>query len=254
MMVAATFALGGCSHKKAAKTDSTADQAPGATDATPDAATDAVPMPAPDNSQVPPPAPASPELANNANPASPPPPSPAAPPAPVDTNAAPPAPPATTAASDSGSYTVQQGDTLMRIAFENYGDLYKWKSIYEANKDKISNPNAIPAGTVLKLDKKDSSVAIDRNGEKYLIVTGDTLGKISNKVYGTPNKWKTLWENNKQLIHDPNKIYAGFFLYYLKDTAPTPVAASDAAPRDPASSATSDTSAAVAPNTTATGP
>ena len=27
-------------------------------------------------------------------------------------------------------------------------------------------------------------------------------------------KWKKLWENNKALIKDPNKIYAGFYLYY----------------------------------------
>ncbi|MBC7693400.1 MAG: LysM peptidoglycan-binding domain-containing protein [Methylotenera sp.] len=109
-------------------------------------------------------------------------------------------------------YTVQKGDTLMKIAFEVYGDIYQWKKILEDNSDKISSANAIPKGTVLKVDK--SVAGIDRNGEKYLIKNGDTLGTISDDVYGTKAKWKKLWENNKQLIKDPNRIFAGFYLYY----------------------------------------
>jgi hypothetical protein len=114
----------------------------------------------------------------------------------------------------SGSYTVRHGQTLMMIAFENYGDLYKWKEIYEANKDRISNPNAIPAGTVLRMDTSAVPVAVDKNGDQYLIKQGDTLGTISTDVYGTTKKWKKLWENNKQIIKNPNRIYAGFYLYY----------------------------------------
>jgi nucleoid-associated protein YgaU len=111
-------------------------------------------------------------------------------------------------------YSVQRGDTLMKIAFEHYGDLYKWRDIYDWNRDKISSPNSISAGTVLKLEKTAEAVSIDRNGEKFLIRPGDTLGKISDEVYGTKAKWKKLWENNRQLIKDPNRIFAGFYLYY----------------------------------------
>ncbi len=111
-------------------------------------------------------------------------------------------------------YTVQEGDTLMKIAFETYGDLYQWKKIYELNREKVTNPNAIPKGTVLKIEKSGSIVSIERNGDKYLIKKGDTLGVVSEDIYGTKTKWKKLWENNKQLIHDPNRIFAGFYLYY----------------------------------------
>lgn len=114
----------------------------------------------------------------------------------------------------SGNYTVQTGDTLMKIAFETYGDLYKWKSIYEANRGKIKNPNAIPAGTVLNIEKPANPVSIERNGDKYVIKKGDTLGKIAYDIYGTKKKWKKIWENNKQLIKNPNRIFAGLDLYY----------------------------------------
>ena len=29
--------------------------------------------------------------------------------------------------------------------------------------------------------------------------------------------WKNIWNNNKPLIRDPNKIFAGFTLYYLEN-------------------------------------
>lgn len=112
------------------------------------------------------------------------------------------------------SYTVSAGDTLMKIAYETYGDIYQWRKIYEGNKDKLPNPNAVPPGTVLTIYPPATPVQLDRNGEKYLIKFGDTLVKISDDVYGTPKKWRKLWENNSKLIRDPNRIFAGFYLYY----------------------------------------
>jgi nucleoid-associated protein YgaU len=192
---------------------------PGGADApppAPDAAAAATPPPVDMAAATPPPAapdapaaPAAPAVAAAA---------PVTPP-PVDTAPAPAPAAASVASDDHGSggtsdYTVRAGDTLMKIAFENYGDLYKWKDIYQQNHDAIKNPNDVPPGTVLHLDKPSVPVAIERNGDQYLIKSGDTLGTISNDVYGTKAKWKKIWNNNKQLIKDPNKIYAGFYLFY----------------------------------------
>ncbi len=47
------------------------------------------------------------------------------------------------------TYTVKSGDTLWNIAKQVYGDGAKYTVIYEANKDKISNPNSIFAGQVI---------------------------------------------------------------------------------------------------------
>ena len=116
-------------------------------------------------------------------------------------------------AGGSGDYTVQKGDTLMKIAFEQYGDLYRWKEILEANRERIPDPNHVPPGTHLNLAGAGTTT-IERNGDRYLIKHGDTLGKISKSLYGNTHKWKHLWENNRQLIKNPNKIYAGFYLYY----------------------------------------
>jgi nucleoid-associated protein YgaU len=117
---------------------------------------------------------------------------------------------------DGKPYRVRRGDTLMKIAFEHYGDLYRWKEIYEANRQAIKDPNHVPPGTKIVLSDA-GMVTVERNGERYLIKRGDTLGTISGDVYGTRAKWKKLWENNRQLIKDPNKIYAGFSLYYVPE-------------------------------------
>ena len=49
------------------------------------------------------------------------------------------------------TYTVKNGDSLSKIAKHVYGDADKWHAIYEANKDKIKNPDLIYPGEVLTL-------------------------------------------------------------------------------------------------------
>ena len=118
------------------------------------------------------------------------------------------------AGGKSENYKVRSGDTLMKISFEKYGNIYRWREIYDTNKSRIANLNKLTAGTLLTIHGIEY-IVIERNGTPYLIRRGDTLVKISKNVYNTPTEWKSLWKNNRQLIHDPNKIYAGFTMYYV---------------------------------------
>ena len=72
--------------------------------------------------------------------------------APLDTSNTKPLPP------DQGNYAgggkthvVQKGDTLYKIARDHYGDQSKWRSIFEANRDQLSDPHRLKVGQTLTL-------------------------------------------------------------------------------------------------------
>ena len=56
-----------------------------------------------------------------------------------------------TAPDRERTITVQPGDSLSKIAKRELGDANKWHAIYEANRDKIKNPDLIHPGQVLTL-------------------------------------------------------------------------------------------------------
>jgi nucleoid-associated protein YgaU len=49
------------------------------------------------------------------------------------------------------TYTVQKGDTLSKISKQHYGDANKYMKIFEANKDKLKDPDKIQPGQVLTI-------------------------------------------------------------------------------------------------------
>jgi len=105
-------------------------------------------------------------------------------------------------------YTVKEGDCLCKIARKYYSNCDKWKLIYEANKDKIKNPDLILPGWVFDIplistktyqsdiDEKTSKVeikeiesqekqiktdnSISTNNSNVSISTKDILGKSSS--------------------------------------------------------------------------
>ena len=43
----------------------------------------------------------------------------------------------------------------------------------------------------------------------YTVVKGDNLSKISKQYYGDPNKYTKIFEANKPMLSNPDKIYPG---------------------------------------------
>jgi len=57
--------------------------------------------------------------------------------------------PAAEPAAELKTYTVAEGDSLWKIAQHVYGHGNQWQKIYEANKDRIQNPDLIHPGQTL---------------------------------------------------------------------------------------------------------
>lgn len=53
------------------------------------------------------------------------------------------------AASGTRTYKVQPGDSLSKIAKEFYGNATEYNKIFEANRDKLSDPNKVQVGQEL---------------------------------------------------------------------------------------------------------
>jgi nucleoid-associated protein YgaU len=43
----------------------------------------------------------------------------------------------------------------------------------------------------------------------YTVVAGDSLSKISKKLYGDANQWKRIFEANRDQIKNPDLIHPG---------------------------------------------
>lgn len=118
---------------------------------------------------------------------------------------------------DTKMYTVEENDTLMLVSFKLYGDYRMWKRIAALNSDKLAGGTALTKGMQLKYNPPVTEFVWSPKGNPYLIQNGDSLSKISNKVYGNWKWWNKIYDNNKPMIKDPNLIFAGFTLYYMKE-------------------------------------
>ncbi len=100
-----------------------------------------------------------------------------------------------------GRYKVIEDDWLSKIASMRkvYHEGSKWPMIYEANKDKIKNPNLIYPGWVLLIPYLDN----------YSVIPGDCLWLIASylSIYSDSKKWPEVYEAHKDKIKDPDLIY-----------------------------------------------
>ena len=62
----------------------------------------------------------------------------------------------------SSTYTVQKGDSLSRIAKRELGSFDRWREIYNANRDKIKDPNVLTLGSQLVVPGK---TAVSKDGK-----------------------------------------------------------------------------------------
>ena len=76
----------------------------------------------------------------------------------------------------------------------------------QADAEKI----ALAVGNVEGVAAVDNQLEVAQptaEGKYYTVKSGDTLSKISKEVYGDPMKYGVIFEANKPMLSDPDKIY-----------------------------------------------
>ncbi|MEM1364782.1 MAG: LysM peptidoglycan-binding domain-containing protein [Pseudomonadota bacterium] len=97
-----------------------------------------------------------------------------------------------------------QPDVQGPDGLETVGDL----EVAAVNED--ASPNAVPTTTFEVTETKDQSVIIRR---------GDTLWRISRRVYGQGIRYTTIYLANKDQIRDPDRIFPGQIFGLPEDDA-----------------------------------
>jgi nucleoid-associated protein YgaU len=68
------------------------------------------------------------------------------------------------------------------------------------------------AGNVANVHHVNDQLSVANGGtasEYYVVKSGDTLSKIAEQHYGSANKYSAIFEANKPMLSDPDKIYPG---------------------------------------------
>lgn len=128
------------------------------------------------------------------------------------------------------SYLVVPGDWLSTIAAKEriYGNWREWRRIFEANRDRIRNPDLIFPGQVLAIprdetgaappDPSTSEVARVRNedraapGTRHALRSGETIRILAEQAYGSREEWKRIWDANRDAIPNPDQVQVGLLV------------------------------------------
>ena len=83
----------------------------------------------------------------------------------------------------AGTYKVQKGDSLWKIAKQVYGNGAEYMRIFNANKNKLSDPNVIQIGMILTIPElSNSSVQAIKTARDAVVTKARVNGAKSNTI------------------------------------------------------------------------
>ena len=95
-----------------------------------------------------------------------------------------------------------------RVDFDDGVATVKGKVSDQSIREKVVLAVGNPQG-VAKVDDRLEVVEPAPEATMYTVKSGDTLGKIAKEHYGNAAKYPVIFEANRPLLSDPNKIYPG---------------------------------------------
>ena len=96
----------------------------------------------------------------------------------------------------------------LNITIDDDAATISGKAYDQATKEKVilvvGNSNGIAT-----VDDQMTVEHVEPEAQFHTVVSGDTLGKIAKAFYGNAMKYPVIFEANKPMLTDPDKIYPG---------------------------------------------
>jgi nucleoid-associated protein YgaU len=137
-------------------------------------------------------------------------------------------------------HTVERGETFGSISRRYFGSTRHANDIARANPfidpsrlrpgrvirvpkdpENIQGKPAVPSSPVTPVTPAPGSVSYDTT-RSYTVVAGDTLSRISQKMYGTQANTTLIFESNRNLLASPDDLAIGQVLVIPPATGPAP--------------------------------
>lgn len=100
-------------------------------------------------------------------------------------------------------------DSKIQVEYDPSGEVkVSGTATTQAEKEKI----LLALGNVKGVGKVTESISVESAepaARFYTVQSGDTLGKIAKEFYGKAGEYVKIFEANKPLLSDPDKIYPG---------------------------------------------
>ncbi len=104
--------------------------------------------------------------------------------------------------------TQNLGVSDVKVAFDAGNVTVTGAAPTQAAKEKVT----LCCGNVSSVSAVDNQMSVtnpEPEAQYHDVVSGDNLSKIAKQYYGDPNKYPVIFEANKPMLSDPNKIYPG---------------------------------------------
>ncbi|MFN3165891.1 MAG: LysM peptidoglycan-binding domain-containing protein [Phycisphaeraceae bacterium] len=128
---------------------------------------------------------------------------------------------------------VKEGETLSEIAYEYLGAGNKWPQIMAVNSDVLDKPEQLRAGMTLRIPAEEQARLVEEanqalaaggeraptreaapgpRGRTYTVKSGDSLSLIANKQLGSTERYKDIFEANRDKLKSADDIRVGMVL------------------------------------------
>jgi nucleoid-associated protein YgaU len=120
-------------------------------------------------------------------------------------------------------HKVRGGESFSSIAKAYYGSSLQWRCISQANE--WLRPEDLKAGQLIRVPKKPHGTSPDSLSQadpskkttssvlsKHVVKEDETLAKISLRYYGTPRRWRDIFDANRKKLANPDTLRVGVCL------------------------------------------